>query len=152
MQILSSAYAFTDGISLFPLQDISEVESIMLSTVIKNIDSLFLFINRPPKIWRPTVLFSFLYVLVDVVPDGGDAILTPIALTDIPTVEPEEPAPTPDIGIDDPVAPPTGGDDPTPAPGEDEEEEEDEPGKFNDKGQIPTKPDDAETNDGGGWT
>lgn len=92
------------------------------------------------------------YVLVDVVPDGGDAILTPIALTDIPTVEPEEPAPTPDIGIDDPVAPPTGGDDPTPAPGEDEEEEEDEPGKFNDKGQIPTKPDDAETNDGGGWT
>lgn len=66
---------------------------------------------------------------------------------EIPVIDTED---NPDSGEGGGTTPP-----PTPPPSEDEEEilpDDGEPGKFNDKGQVPTKPDDAETNDGGGWT
>ncbi len=100
------------------------------------------------------------YILADIIPDGGVATVTKIALSEVPTPTPETPIPSPDLGFDNNEE--EGGDTPggTTPPTEDGEEQEPEvptptPPKdetFDDIGEIPKNPDDAGTDDAFGWT
>jgi hypothetical protein len=93
------------------------------------------------------------YILAEIIPDAGDAVIEQIALADVPTVQPDTPKPSPDFNFGGntptPPTPPAGGDDdedepaaPTPPTG----------GSFDDIGEIPKDPDDAPTHEGTGWT
>ncbi len=102
------------------------------------------------------------YILADIIPDAGEAVIEKIALADMPAPTPETPKPSPDLGFDNEE--PEGGDNPggtTPPAGGDDEDDDipeiPEPtppqgGTFDDIGEIPEKPDDAPGYDNEGWT
>lgn len=95
------------------------------------------------------------YILADITPDAGDAVIEQIALADVPTVQPDTPKPSPDFNFGGNTPTP-----PTPPAGDDEDDDDPETpqptpptgGTFDDIGEIPENPDNGDTSDSDGWT